>query len=64
MTSKSQSKRMAIQRGEDTCILCGKHFSGSPHVVHLYSGIFDEGPYCEECANNLQSSEDAIIGLR
>lgn len=62
MISKSQTKRFAIQRGERVCLSCGKALTEEPKCVQLYSGICDEGPYCETCASELQSNEDRIIG--
>ena len=62
MNSKSQIKRLAIQQGENICLFCGIIFSGEPYGVYLYSGLYDKGPYCSECASKLQANEDSIIG--
>lgn len=47
---------------EFRCNGCQKIFNlEKPHKVILVSGIIDDGPYCEECADTLQRQEDRIL---
>jgi hypothetical protein len=44
------------------CNGCQKTFTmEKPHKVLLVSGLMDEGPYCEECAEIIQHNEDRIL---
>ncbi len=63
---KKRNKKIGLKDIEvmDTfrCKHCLKEFDSLQRCkVLLASGIMDEGPYCSDCAGEMQASEDRII---